>query len=81
MAIDTANKKLALLHYGLPWGTPPLPSGAPLDKGDAQQLLGGYPGIPWQEVIPTGGEEEEQKVRAAGMTDASWFGLINDYWI
>jgi len=51
MAIDTNNEKLSLLYYQLPFGPPPLPGGVEMDQADSQQMLGGYPGILWSELI------------------------------
>ncbi len=50
MAIDTDNKKLAIMEWGNYWepGLPLLP-GAIFDQGEKQQLLWGYPGILWTE--------------------------------
>jgi len=48
MAIDTINKKLALLEYEELY-QPCLPiSSDGLDQADNQQLLAGYPGILWE---------------------------------
>jgi hypothetical protein len=47
MAIDTINKKLALLSFGQVF-QPNLPmSPSTLGQDDRQQLLWGYPGILW----------------------------------
>jgi len=46
MAIDTLNEKLALLGEPLPV------SADGLDLADLQQLIGGYPGIPWEPPVP-----------------------------
>lgn len=50
MAIDTINKKLAVMEFGDVW-EPGLPlSPGTLEQDDKQQLLLGYPGILWQIV-------------------------------
>jgi hypothetical protein len=47
MAIDTNNKKLAVMEFGDIW-EPGLPiSPSTLGQDDQQQLLWGYPGILW----------------------------------
>ncbi len=47
MAIDTDNKKLAVMDWGNIW-EPGLPlSPGALGQDDQQQLLWGYPGILW----------------------------------
>ena len=50
----TDNDKLALMSYQM-WGVPsvPFPVGGSLSQGDLQQLLHGYPGINWAEVVVT----------------------------
>lgn len=62
MAIDTDDKKLALMEWDVIWEPGiPLDETAAFDQGDKQQLLWGYPGILWgepTEVVeppPTGG--------------------------
>ena len=51
MAIDSNNKKLALMEWDLPW-EPGIPlSPGTLDQTDKQQLLWGYPGILWTEIV------------------------------
>jgi len=49
MAIDTDNKKLALITLLQPWNTPVPISADGLGQGDKQHLLAGYPGILWSE--------------------------------
>jgi len=52
MAIDTTNKKLALLELEDYW-EPALPvSPGALGQDDLQQLLWGYPGILWAGATP-----------------------------
>ncbi len=47
MAIDTDNKKLTVMEWGIPW-EPGLPlSPGTLGYDDKQQLLWGYSGILW----------------------------------
>ena len=48
MAIDTINKKLALITFLQPWNTPIPISDDGLDQADLQHLLAGYPGILWE---------------------------------
>ena len=51
MAIDTNDKKLALMEWDMPWEPGlPLDETAGFDQGDKQQLLLGYPGILWAEI-------------------------------
>jgi len=51
MAIDTINKKLALIEYGDVYqpGIPVSDDG--LDQADNQQLLWEYPGTLWEEIV------------------------------
>lgn len=45
MAIDTRNKRMAMISYDLQLGRPlPDPDGT-FDAADRQQLIGKYPGI------------------------------------
>ena len=46
MAIDTINKKRALMLLGLPFADPPI-SADGIDQADQQQLLNEYPGLAW----------------------------------
>ena len=51
MAIDTVNKKLAMMELGQIW-EPGLPiSPGALGQDDQQQLLLGYPGILWAAIV------------------------------
>ena len=52
MAIDTTNKKLAVMEMEEYWepGLPLLPG--VFDQGELQQLLWGYPGITWDPASP-----------------------------
>lgn len=51
MAIDTDNKKLAIMEWGIIW-EPGLPlSPGTLGQDDKQQLIWGYPGILWAAEI------------------------------
>jgi hypothetical protein len=55
MAIDTINKKLSMMEWGLPY-EPGLPmSPGTLGQDDKQQLLWGYPGILWGAIGFVGG--------------------------
>lgn len=47
MAIDTNNKKLALIHLRQPYQPSPPASADGLGQDDKQQLLWEYPGISW----------------------------------
>lgn len=50
MAIDTTNKKLAVMEWDNVW-EPALPvSPGGLGQDDKQQLLWGYPGILWSSI-------------------------------
>ncbi len=63
MAIDTNNKKLALMNLRLPFfPSVPLSPGA-LGQDDNQQLLHEYPGILWE-------------TPGAGITQLVNFGLV-----
>lgn len=54
MAIDTTNKKLALMSFRR-MGHSHLPiSPGTIGQDDQQQLLGGYPGILWGAALPAG---------------------------
>ncbi len=51
MAIDTNNKKLSLMEWDLVWEPGiPLLAGS-FGQDDKQQLLWGYPGILWTEIV------------------------------
>lgn len=51
MAIDTINKKLAIMEFGQVW-EPGLPiSPGAIGQDDQQQFLWGYPGILWAAVV------------------------------
>lgn len=66
MAIDTANEKLALINFGMPF-QPSLPlSPSALGTDDLQQLLWGYPGISWGDFVPPEPEPEAVVQRGAG---------------
>ena len=55
MAIDTTNKKLALMEWGQV-GEPGLPiSPGTFGQDDKQQLLWGYPGVLWTSIVGVGG--------------------------
>ena len=54
MAIDTDNKKYALISYLQPWNAPLPISADGLGQADNQHLLWGYPGILWAAAV-TGG--------------------------
>ncbi len=48
MAIDTNDKKLAVMDWCQVWEPAiPLDEAAGFDQGDKQQMLWGYPGISW----------------------------------
>lgn len=47
MAIDTTNKKFAMLHWGRIWEASLPLSPSTLGNDDKQQLLWGYPGVLW----------------------------------
>ena len=47
MAVDTNNKKLALITYHQPWNTPIPISADGLGQDDKQHLLWEYPGLLW----------------------------------
>lgn len=65
MAIDTQEKRLSLIGYGLPWRiTLPYPDGG-LDQGDRQHLLGLYAGI-LASSLTTGGERVWCAIAGAG---------------
>ena len=50
MAIDTDNKKLAVMEWGIDY-EPGLPiSPGAFGQDDKQQLLWGYPGILWASI-------------------------------
>lgn len=50
MAIDTDNKKLALMEWDIVW-EPGLPlSPGTFGQDDKQQLLWGYPGVLWSAI-------------------------------
>jgi hypothetical protein len=53
MAIDTDNKKLAVMEWE-DYSEPGIPLGStePFTQAEKQQLLWGYPGILWQELEP-----------------------------
>ena len=50
MAIDTDNKKLALITLLQPWNTPIPISVDGIGQDDKQHLIWGYPGILWATV-------------------------------
>ena len=50
MAIDTDNKKLALITYHQPWNTPiPIVSNG-FTQGDLQHLIWEYPEFSWTDI-------------------------------
>lgn len=50
MAIDTPDKRLALMEWDLLWEPGlVLSETSPFSQGDQQQLLWGYPGVLWGE--------------------------------
>ena len=52
MAIDTNDKKLAVMQMGMPFAPAiVLNETSPFSQGDQQQLLWGYPGILWGELV------------------------------
>ena len=52
MAIDTNDKKLAVMQMGMPFAPAiALNETSPFSQGDKQQLLWGYPGILWGELV------------------------------
>lgn len=50
MAIDTFNKKLALIEYSEPYQIGIAVSNDGLDQADKQQLLWEYPGLLWGQL-------------------------------
>ncbi len=57
MAIDTNNKKLALMVLGRVWESSTPLSPSTLGADDQQQLLWGYPGVLWEAGTIDTGEE------------------------
>jgi len=51
MAIDTTNKKLALIEWDNIWESALPMSPGTLGQDDKQQLLWGYPGILWTVAV------------------------------
>ena len=52
MAIDTNDKKLALMQWNMPFAPATvLNETSPFSQGDQQQLLWGYPGILWGQLL------------------------------
>ncbi len=63
MAIDTAEKRLSMLNFGLPWWTTLPASDGAIDAGDRLHLLGLYSGIA---VAVTVVETETESLRLPG---------------
>ncbi len=52
MSIDTDDEKLAVMQWNMPFAPAiVLNETSPFSQGDKQQLLWGYPGILWGELI------------------------------
>ena len=52
MAIDTDDKKLAVMQWNMPFAPAiVLNETSPFSQGDKQQLLWGYPGILWGPLV------------------------------
>ena len=52
MVIDTNDKKLAVMQWNIPFAPAVvLSETSPFSQGDKQQLLWGYPGILWGELM------------------------------
>ena len=68
MAIDTKEKRLSMLNFGLPWWTTLPEADGAIDADDQLHLLGLYSGIPAavSEIVVTVVESEAESLRLKG---------------